>query len=137
MTRANETQVGGAHYKARIQHWDFVLHNGLGYLEGCATKYISRSRKKHESPAQDLRKAVHYLQKLEEAFRAGTVKPRTNPLRGLPLPVSGFAKENGLTDQERLAVELVTFWETEQDLQKVVLLLETMIDETPAPISHS
>lgn len=31
MTTANDTQVGGQHYKAKtIQPWDFVAANGLG-----------------------------------------------------------------------------------------------------------
>lgn len=48
MSTANDTQVGGQHYKAKtIPPWDFIAANGLGSLD-------------------DLRKARHYLYKLIE-----------------------------------------------------------------------
>ena len=71
---ANERQVGGDHYRSRYQHWDFVEEGGLGYLEGCATKYVSRWRQKNG--VQDLEKAEHYVQKLVELCRAKIVRPR-------------------------------------------------------------
>ncbi len=58
----NAKQVGGDHYAGTYQHWDFVINNGLDYLTGCATKYISRHRKKH-GPV-DLEKAKHYVEKI-------------------------------------------------------------------------
>jgi hypothetical protein len=67
---ANEMQVGGNHYNAPYQHWDFVvdaLHNR--YLEGQVTKYVTRWRKKNG--IQDLQKACHYLKKLIELFVDG------------------------------------------------------------------
>jgi hypothetical protein len=62
---ANDIQVGGDHYKSRkIQVWDFVVENGLGFLEGNVVKYVSRFRQK--GGVDDLRKAEHYLKKLIE-----------------------------------------------------------------------
>lgn len=61
---ANEQQVGGDHYKSEYQHWDFVIDTGLHYLLGCATKYISRHEKKNG--AEDLKKAIHYINKAQE-----------------------------------------------------------------------
>jgi hypothetical protein len=63
---ANDRQVGGDHYKKHgaIQHWDFVVSNGLGYLEGCATKYVARHKKKNGK--EDLLKAKHYIDKILE-----------------------------------------------------------------------
>lgn len=58
---ANDTQVGGDHYKGEYQHWDFVCDTGMHYLLGCATKYISRWRKKNG--VEDLKKALHYVEK--------------------------------------------------------------------------
>ena len=64
-TRANEQQVGGAHYATKaIQPWDFIIANNLGYLEGNIVKYVSRWKDK--GGVQDLKKAQHYLQKLIE-----------------------------------------------------------------------
>lgn len=63
--RANEQQVGGAHYAAKaIQPWDFIIANDLGYLEGNIVKYVSRWKDK--GGIEDLKKAQHYLQKLIE-----------------------------------------------------------------------
>lgn len=65
LSSANDTQVGGQHYKAKtIQPWDFIAANGLGYFEGNIVKYVSRWRDK--GGLDDLRKARHYLDKLIE-----------------------------------------------------------------------
>lgn len=63
---ANDTQVGGSHYKARdgVQHWDLMIQLGVPYTIACATKYIWRWRDKNG--LEDLRKAVHYIQKTIE-----------------------------------------------------------------------
>jgi len=64
-TRANEQQVGGAHYAVKaIQPWDYIIANDLGYLEGNVVKYVSRWKDK--GGIEDLKKAQHYLQKLIE-----------------------------------------------------------------------
>jgi hypothetical protein len=63
--RANEQQVGGAHYAVKaIQPWDYIIANNLGYLEGNVVKYVSRWKDK--GGIEDLKKAQHYLQKLIE-----------------------------------------------------------------------
>lgn len=62
---ANNEQVGGDHYKSHvIQPWDYITVNGLGYLEGCIIKYVSRYKDK--GGVEDLKKAKHYLDKLIE-----------------------------------------------------------------------
>ena len=64
-TKPSATQVGGSHYKdMAIQPIDFIHANDLGYMEGCAIKYICRHGKKNGK--QDLEKAIHYLQLLIE-----------------------------------------------------------------------
>lgn len=68
---ANERQEGGTHYTAPIQHWDYVVAQGLGYFEGQITKYISRWRKKNG--LEDLKKARHFLDKLIEEVEAGRI----------------------------------------------------------------
>jgi hypothetical protein len=63
--RANDVQVGGSHYKDNaIQPWDYIVANNLGYLEGNVVKYITRWRQK--GGVDDLRKVVHYAEKLIE-----------------------------------------------------------------------
>lgn len=54
-----------AHYnQGKIEVWDFIYDQGLGYAEGNAVKYISRSGKKAgNSKVKDLRKAVAFLER--------------------------------------------------------------------------
>ena len=62
---ANSHQVGGTHYaKNAIQPWDYIVKNNIGYLEGNVIKYISRWREK--GGIEDLRKVIHYTEKLIE-----------------------------------------------------------------------
>jgi hypothetical protein len=66
---ANGRQVGGGHYREMgVQPWDAILDWELGYLDGCAVKYISRWRRK--GGVQDIEKARHFLDKLIEVERA-------------------------------------------------------------------
>lgn len=64
MDKANTKQIGGTHYKVAIQPWDYITTNNLGYLEGTAIKYLSRWRNKNG--IEDLRKAIHFIEKLIE-----------------------------------------------------------------------
>lgn len=66
MTKANDTQVGGGHYKTKIEHWDYVVANKLNYFEGQITKYVTRCRNKNGM--QDLEKARHFLDKYMEIY---------------------------------------------------------------------
>lgn len=62
---ANKKQVAGTHYKKQvIQHWDYVVANGIPYLEAQVIKYVSRHQDKNG--IQDLEKAKHFLEKLIE-----------------------------------------------------------------------
>ena len=65
---ANSRQPGGNHYKKRkIQPWDFIIQNGIGFLEGNIIKYVARYKDKNG--IEDLEKAQHYLEKLMEVVR--------------------------------------------------------------------
>ncbi len=44
-----------------METWDFIRQQGLNYHLGCALKYIVRAGYK-DSKAEDLKKAIHYLQ---------------------------------------------------------------------------
>lgn len=53
-------QVGGDHYKGRkIQPVEYIHANGIGFVEGCVIKYVSRWREKNGP--EDLRKARHFI----------------------------------------------------------------------------
>lgn len=68
MSGTKDIQIGGDHYKADIQHWDFAAANELDYFQGAITKYITRWKKKNG--VQDLYKAQHYLAKYIEIEKA-------------------------------------------------------------------
>lgn len=67
---ANSIQHGGDHYKSMdIQPWDYIVANKLGYLEGSAIKYLTRFRQKNG--IEDLKKAIHFIEKLIETETNG------------------------------------------------------------------
>ena len=71
---ANAKQVGGDHYKKMgIQTWDVVdtwhIDQRIGYYRGNALKYVMRIGAKDEE-IQEAGKAIHYLEKLIEVFKA-------------------------------------------------------------------
>lgn len=68
---ANDRQVGGSHYAGAYQHWDFVHDLNLDYWQACASKYVTRWRKKNG--LEDLAKAPHYMEKRKELKRSTTV----------------------------------------------------------------
>lgn len=84
-TGANAKQFGGTHYKNMvIEPWDFISANEIPYLEGCAIKYLARWRNK--GGIEDLRKAIHFIEKrieLEEAKGAGQRRARRADRRAL------------------------------------------------------
>lgn len=96
--QANDLQVGGDHYKAEYQHWDYVYDTGLNYLNAQITRYISRWRKKNG--IEDLRKALHYARKARElnVTRRNEVAEITNR----------FLSCNKVWDDEQYLFSLIT-----------------------------
>lgn len=65
MNSALDIQEGGNHYKeAEIQPIEFIHLNNIPFIEGNVIKYVFRHRRK--KGAEDIRKAIHYLQLLLE-----------------------------------------------------------------------
>ena len=103
----NETQVAGTHYRAKVQHWDYVLQALQGrYLEGNITKYVLRHRKKNG--LQDLEKALQYLAKLHESLKSGVVTPLNKP--NMNFDMHRFVVENGLNSMEAFIVKRLAYW---------------------------
>jgi hypothetical protein len=114
---ANDVQIGGDHYKSEYQHWDFVEHLGLDYLQGCATKYISRWRKKNG--VEDLKKSLHYIQKLIEVNNANDVYEKDSFDR--------FVNSNTLSIEDALCIKLVCIGDY-PSLRLVGTLIEYLIE---------
>jgi hypothetical protein len=56
-------QVGGTHYQNKIQPWDIIDSWNLSFYEGNIIKYLLRRK---NSRVEDLKKMIHYAQKLLE-----------------------------------------------------------------------
>lgn len=88
------SQEGGSHYQTKYQHWDWVIDIGLGYLAGCATKYVVRWPKKNG--VQDLNKAMTYVHKMILSYN-----PRVKPNRDFnhlsKVVTQRFFESNGIS----------------------------------------
>lgn len=75
-SKANSYQVSGDHYKQfkGMEPWDVITGWGLGYLDGTALKYIARW--KHKNGVEDLKKAIHFLQKCVEIEEGRSKEPQ-------------------------------------------------------------
>jgi Protein of unknwon function (DUF3310) len=93
-SRANDTQVGGAHYKgAPVEVWDLVNLLGLDYFQGQVLRYLLRWKDK--AGVEDLHKARHYLDKyIEMAEFDGTPAEyaATEATRSIAARVKGGTK---------------------------------------------
>jgi len=77
---AKDRQVGGEHYQRRLQPWDIIDEYGLDYYEGNAIKYILRWK---GDRVEDLKKAIHYLEKEIELLGEGKEAINTASLEPL------------------------------------------------------
>ena len=110
---ANARQVAGTHYASAdgIQHWDLIDEYDVGYLEGCASKYVTRWRKKDGLVA--LEKAAHFMQKLYERRSAQTFSQVIPRMPGVPLKViARFAAANGLNADEERILGYILAWQS-------------------------
>lgn len=57
-TGALATQVGGSHYDFEIQPIEYIVRNGLDFIQGNCVKYISRHKRKNKD--EDVKKVLHY-----------------------------------------------------------------------------
>jgi len=59
---------GSKWYKSgKIQCWDYIISQNMGFLEGNVVKYITRYKTKNG--LADLEKAKHYIEKLIEVYK--------------------------------------------------------------------
>lgn len=133
----NEYQFGGTHYKSKYEHWDFVINTRIGYLEGNATKYLARWRKTGVKGEADLRKALHYVNKLIENAGLGYPVQRM-PQRWLRCELVKFCKINEISGVELEAMVAITTWELISDLRvaadSIIIMLEKLL---PVPLEDS
>jgi len=138
---ADDTQVGGQHYKSGYQHWNFVIKTGIGYLEGNATKYLTRWRNAGK-PESDLLKAQHYTQKLRESAPYQYYPKSRMPQRMLRIELTNFCTANGISGLELEAIVALTTWEVPSELKAAGESIDALLKEfqvtkqqpDPAPV---
>jgi hypothetical protein len=91
-----DTQVAGDHYRRyAIQPIDYIVKNGVGFLAGNVIKYVTRYKDK--GGAEDIRKAIHYLELILEFEYAGVELTEIGALTPTEL-----GPRAGLVDQSKL-----------------------------------
>lgn len=121
---ANDYQVGGDHYNSTYKHWDLALKIPLPYLEACATKHVTRWRKK--DGIKDLQKAAHYLAKMIEV---GDYDVKRRPGVAVDVEVHKFAEANDLTFIEYQFLYLMCTYRDEKTLRNANRILTLIMDE--------
>ena len=122
MTSANDRQVGGDHYRTGgLQHWDVVWQYGVGYLEGTATKYVSRWRKKNG--IVDLEKGLHTLEKIIESHEIGYTAHGFVPIRSCV----AFARMCDLSTLEEAFCTRLFTWKSRDDLEDARTAISLLI----------
>jgi hypothetical protein len=125
MSKANDIQVGGSHYKSTDQHWDLAAECELGYFEGQVTKYVTRHRSKNGH--QDALKAQHLLTKLHELSLTGKPPQSTGVDTAR---IGSFAVANRLNPLERDILYVVINWSTPQVLSFALRQVDDLIRNT-------
>lgn len=119
-------QVGGTHYRSSYQHWKYVEDVGMGYLEGCATKYLSRWQLK--GGLLDLMKGRSYVEELIIQV-CGTRENRARERSSAHDMVSWsrFVKENRLSSYEASICLLLQIWSGTDELYAALQLFDEII----------
>ena len=126
---ANETQVGGTHYKTVFQHWDLAHELDLGYFEGQITKYLTRHRFK--KGLEDAEKALHFAEKLLELARTNARQPRHK--FATMARMTEYAEANKLLPLEYACIVSATGWAVAQDLEMLAERIKRLIRECYPP----
>lgn len=104
-------QIGGNHYGTKYGHWDYCKDAGTGYLEGHATKYLYRWRRK--GGIQDLEKALSFVEKLTVGNEETNCDRGQGEYADL---LDRFFDENDVPFQEKVLIMCVINWEKYSDL---------------------
>jgi hypothetical protein len=128
---ANDTQVGGQHYKGKkFQPWDWDKY-GIGTYEMDILHYVTRQK----GGKQDLEKAVHYVDKLEEQYHLFERRNRVPAVLRVKLysPCQEYCEEWKMSALQREAVRTVLTWQDLNDLMGLKAILQDMINAYPDP----
>lgn len=121
----NERQVGGDHYKSSLQHWDLVSRNNVGYLEGCATKYLTRWRRRG-TPRSDLEKTKHFIEKMLDLAQNTGYRP-SGLVSWEEIRLYGAA--NRIPALDLSAITILLRWSDSSGLRAAAKLVERLLKE--------
>lgn len=137
MTDTYVAQVGGSHYQSAYQHWDWVIDTKMSYLEGCATKYVSRWRSSKGEGIKDLRKGLSFVDKLLKTCGQDRELPiSTATLLDL---TRRFAKANNLDNVEYHICLNIAGWQHPIVLQTArssIMKLIEGVEAAPVPLTE-
>lgn len=158
-TNVDNIQHGGDHYKqgGAMQHWNMLLMVGFGweYYIAAASKYAARYMKK--SGAQDVQKAIHFVDKLMDAIERAQVPAVFRTTQGFRMNLDAhpavynltvnieqlcqqFFEANGITSEyAQAAIQRLFEARTADDLQGARASLVALHDEVtghvePTPV---
>lgn len=99
MSNVDNIQHGGDHYKegGAMQHWNMLLLVGFGweYYIGAASKYAARYAKKRG--AEDVQKAIHFVDKLLDAIERAQVPAAFRTTQGFRMNLDAHPAVYNLT----------------------------------------
>lgn len=131
---ANEIkQVGGTHYNAKddsgLMHWDFVVANNMGYLEGCATKYVSRWQDK--DGLKDLEKCEQYILKTMQVIQESGYQNGAHILMNINHPnhLINFCDRYELGVKEHRICDVLLTWKTYDDLYMALADIRSLLSK--------
>lgn len=136
-------QVGGDHYQAEYQHWDWATDLNLPYLLGYGTKYLQRWRKK--GGVEDLRKCLSALEKMKSFPRDHIVWRETTGMcftdKETMTKTQEFQESNKLPPTEYAICVTCALAVIPEDLDTPIELVKAMINHAvktdhPAPFGY-
>jgi hypothetical protein len=124
-------QVGGEHYQAEYQHWDWVIDANIPYLEANATKYLSRWWKK--AGPIDIEKSLSYVEKILEALgqrrysnASFHISPYTQERQAAEVAFQKFVQAAKIPPNERGIIHAIGSWKTDTDLVLIKREINTL-----------
>lgn len=117
-------QVGGSHYQTEsgLQHWDYMCAGHVEYLEGCASGYICRWRRKNG--IEDLKKALSFMEKRLEIVHASAYTLINNPSTMTIDQVRQLGADYQLHSDEINGLYYILCWRQISDIKQAVVWLQ-------------
>ncbi len=116
-------QVGGTHYGKGYNHWDYADAVNVPYLEGCASKYLTRWREK--GGIEDLKKSISYLEKRIENWQACTGANVGTRIKKTLFHM--FIDDNNVPREEAEILDLIFHWNRITDIAVAVVRIKDLI----------